>query len=72
MTKDRWTLRRRRAGTVHIVRWWEVCCDGEVVDTFDFENLDIAQALIDYRNDRERVGAPIWTPGKPFPRASHG
>jgi hypothetical protein len=45
-----WTVRARRFGTVHIVRYWEVCKDGVAVDTFTDKAM--AVALADYRNSR--------------------
>lgn len=50
LTPARWTVRTRRIGTVHIVRYWEVCRDGEVFDTFD--NREMADALAQFRNER--------------------
>ena len=49
-----WTVRQRHIGTVHIVRYWEVCLNGVAVDTFD--NREMAEALTAFRNARE-VGA---------------
>jgi hypothetical protein len=50
MTEARWTYRRRRMGTVHIVRWWEVSRDGVAIDCYDEE--EFAKAYCDYMNAR--------------------
>lgn len=46
----RWTVKARRFGRVHIVRYWEVCFDGAAVDTFD--NREMADRLAAFRNER--------------------
>jgi hypothetical protein len=49
----RWTVKARRMGTVHIVRWWEVLCDGVVIDTY--EDREMAHAYVKYMNGRSGV-----------------
>lgn len=46
----RFRVKARRMGTVHIVRWWEVLCDGVVIDTYD--DREIADAYVKYMNGR--------------------
>jgi hypothetical protein len=45
-----YTIRRRRMGTVHIVRWWEVLHHGVVIDTYDERAM--AEAYVAYMNGR--------------------
>lgn len=51
----RYTLHARRIGTVHIVRWWEVRCDGHPID--QYESRELALAYVNYKNTREEASA---------------
>lgn len=45
-----WTVKARRMGTVHIVRWWVTCRDGVEIDAYD--RRELAVAYVDYANAR--------------------
>jgi hypothetical protein len=45
-----WTVKNRRMGTVHIIRWWEVWRDGELIDSYD--SRELAHAYVKYQNER--------------------
>lgn len=51
VASPRWTLKPRRMGTVHIVRYWTTCRDGVEVD--DYEDRSIAEAYVRFQNRRQ-------------------
>lgn len=44
----RWTVKNKRMGTVHIVRYYAACRDGEEID--HYEDRSIATAYVAYQN----------------------
>lgn len=46
----RYEVKRRRMGTVHIIRWWEVWRDGEFLDAY--EDRSLAEGYVKYMNER--------------------
>lgn len=47
----RWTVKARRMGRVHIMRWWVTCRDGVEIDKY--ETRELADAYCAYMNRRD-------------------
>jgi hypothetical protein len=50
---ERFVAKACRAGTVHVVRWWEVWCDGELLDVYDEPSL--ARGYVECMNARRET-----------------
>lgn len=49
--KPHWTVKVKRIGTVHIVRYYATCRDGEEIDYY--EDRSLADGYCRYMNARE-------------------